>query len=196
MMKIETIRRKNVRGFALLEAMIAGAVLTIGMLAMIGVLAQVVATTQTAQDDQMARQKAIEALESIFTARDTQQVTFAAIANQPTGIFLNGYNPLYGPGADGLTGTTDNASTIPLGCLTAVECVILPGPDGMLGTSDDINMPMSNFQRQIAIVNVLNPDGSINPNLKQITVTVQYVAQGLVTQQKTYAVTGLISAFR
>jgi type II secretory pathway pseudopilin PulG len=196
MMKIDTIRRTSQRGFALLEAMIAGAVLTIGMLAMIGVLAQVVATTQTAQEDQTARQKAIEALESIFTARDTQQVTFAQIANQPTGIFLNGYNPLWGPGADGLTGTIDDSASIPLGCTTAVECVILPGPDGMLGTADDINMPLTNYQRQIAIVNVLNPDGSINPNLKQITVSMQYVAQGIVTQQKTYAVTGLISAFR
>jgi type II secretory pathway pseudopilin PulG len=188
--------RNTETGFTIVEAMIACVVLTVGLLAMLAVFAQAVATTQTAQQDQVARQKAIESLESIFTARDTQQIVFSQIANAPTGIFTLGFTPLWGPGPDGLAGTADDSTTIPTGCPTAVECVILPGPDGMLGTADDITMPLNNYQRQVAITNVLNADGSINPNLKQVTVTVLYVAEGLKTQQKTYAVTGLISAFR
>jgi type II secretory pathway pseudopilin PulG len=183
-------------GFTLIEALMAGAVITLGMLVMLAVFAQAVATTQTAQQDQMARQKAIEALESIFTARDTQQITFAAIANQPTGIFTNGFTSLYGAGPDGLAGTADDSTTVSPGCPSAVQCVILPGPDGMLGTADDIVMSLNNYQRQVTITNVLFADGTINPNLKQITVSVLYVAEGLKTQQKTYTVTGLISAYR
>lgn len=184
------------QGFTLIEAAIAGVVLMVGLLAMLAVFAQAVAVTQTAQQDQIARQQAISALESIFTARDTQQVTFDQIANQPTGIFQLGPQQLTDPGLDGLTGTADDGATVPTGCPTYVQCMKLPGPDGVLGTPDDVTTSLTNYTRTITIANVLNADGSINPNLKSIAVNVTYVGGGLKAGSRTYTVTGLISAFR
>src|SRR5438445_4834739 len=44
----------------------------------------------------IARQKATEAFESIFTARATNQITYAQIQNVPNGIFTAGPTPLMG----------------------------------------------------------------------------------------------------
>ena len=56
-------------------------------------------------------------------------------------------------------------------------------------------MSLANFQRQIQIGTVLQADGTINPNLKQVTVTVSYIAGGS-TVPRAYTVNALISAFR
>jgi type II secretory pathway pseudopilin PulG len=190
------------QGFSLVEVLFAVVILMVGLLAMVGVFGVAVATTQSVQEDQIAKQKAQELLENIFTARDTQQITFAQIANTPGGIFVQGLNNLTDTGPDGLAGTGDDIPFNPAltGCPAGinpngVECIKLPGPDGMLGTSDDTYMVLGNFQRQIQIQNWLNPDGTINPNLKQITVTIQYTRPG-IRQPRTYTVNALISAFR
>lgn len=177
--------RGRQRGFSLIEALFAAAILTVGLVALLAVFAVAVGSTQTVQQDQLARQKAREALESIFTARQTQQITFAQIANTPTGIFVQGMQPLTDPGPDGLDGTADDVPAAP---------IPLPGPDGILGTADDTSVPLSVFQRRIDITNVLNPDGSINPNVKQIKVTIRYPTG--TGQQRTYVVQALISSFR
>ena len=80
-------------------------------------------------------------------------------------------------------------------CAAGPECVVLPGPDGILGTADDVAMSLNNFTRQITISPVLNSDGSVNPNLRQINVTVTYVS-GTSTVPRVYTVDSLISAFR
>ena len=194
--------RSGERGFSLVEVLFAVVILMVGLLSMVAVFGYAIATTQTVQEDQIAKQKAQELMENIFTARDTQQITFAQIANAPGGIFTLGLQPLLDTGPDGLAGTGDDTtfSSAQTGCPaainpTGVECIKLPGPDGMLGTPDDTYMVLGNFQRQIAIANWLNPDGTINPNLKQITVTVQYT-RPLIAQPKTYVVNALISAYR
>jgi type II secretory pathway pseudopilin PulG len=194
--------RNGQQGFSLVEVLFAVVILMVGLLAMVGVFGMAVATTQSVQEDQIAKQKAQELLENIFTARDTQQITFAQIANTPGGIFVQGLNNLTDTGPDGLAGTGDDIPFNPAltGCPAGinpngVECIKLPGPDGMLGTSDDTYMVLGNFQRQIQIQNWLNPDGTINPNLKQITVTIQYTRPG-IRQPRTYTVNALISAFR
>jgi type II secretory pathway pseudopilin PulG len=172
-------------GFSLLEALFAAVVMTIALVALLAVFAVAVSSTQTVQQDQLARQKAREALESIFTARQTAQVSFTAIANTPGGIFVQGMQPLTDPGPDGLDGTGDDVPAAP---------IPLPGPDGILGTADDSSVPLNVFQRRIDITNVLNPDGTVNPNVKQVTVTIQYPSgTGL---QRTYTVQALISSFR
>jgi type II secretory pathway pseudopilin PulG len=173
------------RGFSLLEALFAAVVITIGLVALLAVFAMAVSSTQTVQQDQLARQKAREALESIFTARQTAQISFTQIANTPSGIFVQGMQPLTDAGPDGLDGTADDVPAAP---------IPLPGPDGILGTADDQSVPLNVFQRRIDITNVLNPDGSVNPNVKQVTVTIQYPAgTGL---RRTYAVQALVSSFR
>lgn len=176
--------------------MIAIAIMSIGVMAVVGALGATLGATQNSQQNLIARQKALEAMESIYTARNTQQIIFSQIANVASGgIFTNNATQLLCAGPDGLVGTTDDVNCPATGpCTAGPECVVLPGPDGILGTTDDIAMSLANFNRQITITNVLEADGvTINPTLKQINVTITYEANG---QTHTYAVDGLISSFR
>jgi type II secretory pathway pseudopilin PulG len=177
--------------------MIAIAILGIGILTLVAAFATAVGATQNAQENLIAREKALQAMESIYTARNTQQISFAQIANIANGgIFTNAATQLLQAGPDGLVNTADDVNYPASGpCAAGPECVVLPGPDGILGTADDTAMSLANFNRQITIGTVLNSDGTVNANLKQITVTITYVA-GSSSVARTYTVQALISAFR
>jgi len=184
-------------GFSLIEVMVAITLLSIGILSLVAAFASAVASTQNAEENLIARQKALEAMESIFTARNTQQITFVAINNIPNGgLFTSGSSPMWSAGPDGLVNTADDIPFPVNGvCPAGPECFPMPGPDGILGTADDIPMSLGNFSRSILIAPVLEADGvTIDPNLRQITVTVTY--QGGRGQQHSYSVQALISAFR
>jgi Prokaryotic N-terminal methylation motif len=175
-------------GFSLLEAVIATVVLAVGVLALAGVYAQGIFYTGLAQWDYIAQKKAQEAVETIFTARDTQLLTWSQIQNvtgvsgSDGGVFLDGPLPMLDPGPDGLVGTADDNPNLP-------DTVIIgPGPDGILGTADDQVVNLNTFMtRQIAIAPVPN-----EPNLRQITVTMSYQAGRM---RKTYTLISYISAF-
>lgn len=170
-------------GFALLETIIAIVVLMIGLLAVLATFALAVGNTSTVQYDSVARQKAAEAMESIFTARQTSQLTFDQIQNvgTGTGIFTVGFTPMTDPGPDGLDGTSDDVPAAP---------IRLPGASGAItGTSQDVLVDLGQFSRQVQIANVPS-----NPNVRQITVTVRYpVPQGWF---RSYQVQALISSYR
>src|SRR5215470_18451382 len=141
-------KKASDHGFSLIEVVISISILMIALLALVGTFAAAVGATASSQEDLIAKQKAMEAVESIYTARNTQQLGFAAIANVNAagGIFSLGYQPLLAAGPDGLVGTSDDTN-FP-GCPGGVECINLPGPDGILGTADDTQMSLANFQRQ------------------------------------------------
>jgi prepilin-type N-terminal cleavage/methylation domain-containing protein len=190
-------RSKAQRGFTMIEVMIAVVILSVGILTVVAAFATAVGTTQNAQENLIARQKALEAMESIFTARNTQQITFAQIGNIPNGgIFTSGATPLWSAGNDGLVNTADDVPFAAAGvCPAGPECVTLPGPDGILGTPDDVPMSLANFTREIQITSVLEADGvTVNPNLKQVTVIVSYLSTSSVP--RSYSVNALISSFR
>jgi Tfp pilus assembly protein PilV len=184
----KTIRGQQ--GFTLVEAVISMAVLTIGLVAMLASFAVALSSSQSVQLDTIARQKATEALESIFTARQTTQLTWDNIQNVSsgtTGIFVTGMNTLTDPGPDGLDGTADD--------VTAAN-ITVPGNTGTTqGTNaSSATINLSSFKRQIQISNVTNSDGSVNQSLRQVTVTVQYpTANGKI---RSYAVQALISQYR
>jgi type II secretory pathway pseudopilin PulG len=183
-------RANQQRGFTLLEAMISTVIVTVGLVGMIAVFAVAVSSTQTVQLDTLARQKASEAIESIYTARETAQITWPQIQNISgggPGIFTAGLVALTDPGADGLDGTADD---VPASTIT------VPGPSGSLKgtTPPDVPILLSNFKRQILITNVNNPDGTANTNLRQITVTIQYPTP--TGKQRSYIVQALVSSYR
>ncbi|MCU1304178.1 MAG: hypothetical protein JWQ87_4462 [Candidatus Sulfotelmatobacter sp.] len=185
-------------GFSLIEVMIAMAVTTIGVLGVIATFATAIAATETAQENLIARHKALDAMESIYTARNSQQIPFAAINNIVNGgSFLSGPQPLLCAGADGLVGTIDDAPcTTPQGTACpngGVECYVLPGLDGILGTADDETRSLSNFTRTIAINQVLQPNGQINQNLIAISVTVSFQKTGWPA--RSYTTNALISSY-
>jgi prepilin-type N-terminal cleavage/methylation domain-containing protein len=186
--------QRESRGFTLIEVMIAIAITGVGMLAMIATFGAAMGATQNAQYDLIAKQKALEALESIFTARNTQQIVFAQINNVSSGgIFTDGFQNLRAAGLDGLVGTNDDANFG--ACPSGIECVTLPGPDGILGTADDKQVSLANFSRQILINPVLQAGGAPNPNLRQITINVQYYQAGQ-RSPRTYTATALVSSYR
>src|SRR5712691_1415600 len=103
-------RRTEPQGFALLETLIAIVVLMIGLLAVLATFALAIGNTQSVQYDSIARQKAAEAVESIYTARQTSQITFDKIQNigAGAGIFVVGFTPMTDAGPDGLDNTGDD----------------------------------------------------------------------------------------
>ncbi len=184
-------------GFTIIETMIAIAIMSIGIVTLIAAFATAVGATNNAQENLIARQKTLEAMESIYTARNAQQVTFDQIANISSGgIFTTGATQLLFAGPDGLVNTADDVSyPAHVPCPAGPECLVLPGPDGILGTPDDKAMSLANFTRQIQISKVLDADGvTTNPNLKQLTVTVSYMTGGSSVPH-TYTVNALISNF-
>jgi prepilin-type N-terminal cleavage/methylation domain-containing protein len=194
----QNLRRRQQRGFSLIEVMIAFVILTVGLLALIATFGTAIAATESAQEDLIARHKALDALESIYTARNSQQVPFASINNTTAGgIFKVGPQPLLCAGPDGIVGTTDDVPcTVPgsgVACPGGVECLVLPGPDGILGTGDDVTLSLANFQRTIAFNSVLLPSGAPNTNLIAVTITVTYTKPAWPA--RIYIVSGLISSY-
>lgn len=172
------------KGFTLLETLISLTVLSVGILALAATLADSLAYMQSSEQDFIAQQKAEEAAEAIYTAKYSNNATFAQISNNtganPTGLFLNGPQPLLQPGADGLVGTVADAGQ-------PSEYILEPGPDNILGTADDVQVPLSNFTRTIAISAVPTVT-----NLNQVVITMNYTA-GRFNRQ--YVLTTYISAF-
>jgi type II secretory pathway pseudopilin PulG len=194
------LERKHVAegGFTLLETMIAIVVMTVGLLALMASFATAISATASSQEDLIARHKALDAMESIYTARNSQQLPFASINNVASGgIFLSGAQQLQCAGPDGLVGTADDVPcTAPdtgAACPGGVECLVLPGADGVLGTADDVTQSLSNFTRTITFNQVLLPSGAVDSNLIAVTVSLSYTKPGWPA--RTYSVNGLISSY-
>ena len=161
--------------------------MTVGLLSLLAVFGMAVASTQQSQQDMVAKQLGDEAMEAVVTARNTQQVAFDSIQNLSAGgIFLDGMQPILQPGPDGILGTADDA-----GAMVLTE----PGPDGIMGTSDDIQVPLTNYQRQIAIAAVPLAGGGISTTLRSVTITIQYYVPQRRTA-KQYVFTDYVSKYR
>ncbi len=164
-------------GFSLLETVFAIGILSVGALGMASVFTQGMQKATSSPDELVATQKAAEAIESVFSARDTHTITWDLLRNESQGgIFKNGPQPLTTAGLDGIVNTHDDG---------AVESVDLPGPDQKLGTSDDVTKVLSGFTREIAITD-------LTVDLRSITVTITFSVSG---RTRSYALTALISSF-
>lgn len=178
--------RQRQKGFTLLEVLISMFVLTVGLVSMLGVFATAMAATQSAQQDMVAKQLAQQAMETIFTARETANLTWDQIQNVSgggsPGIFRTGLQAIKQPGTDGIYGSMNDGSSSP-------QMMTLPGPDGIVGTSDDVIMGLTNYQRSISLLNTTSAD------LRSITITIQYYAPPSKFP-KTYVLSGYISQYR
>jgi prepilin-type N-terminal cleavage/methylation domain-containing protein len=160
------------RGFTLLEVLIALSVLVVGLMSMAYGIGIGLAVVQMSTMDTIAREKAREAMEDVFTARDTSTISFSQICNIPTGtnpnncLFVNGLTPMYTADTSGLVNTTAAATQ------GVLETYVTPGPDGILGTADDVTYNLTGFQRSIQVTSVSSSDGYTV--LAQVTVTIQY----------------------
>jgi type II secretory pathway pseudopilin PulG len=189
------VRRKTrqQRGFTLMEAMVAAIVLATGLLSVLSLFAYSLSNLQMSQEDLIARAKAKEGLETVFSSRDSSQIDFSQINNKANGgIFLDGFAPIYDPpGADGIANTDDDSNS----ANSQIDAIVLPGLDGILGTADDIRQPLNSFQRRITLSPVfLTGTTTVNNNLRLITVTVRYTVPQYGTRQ--YQISAYISKYR
>jgi prepilin-type N-terminal cleavage/methylation domain-containing protein len=174
------------RGFSLIEVVVALGVLTVAVLGLAGVMAAGMRQLNTSPSEVIAAQKAAQAVEAVYAARDSHKLTWAQIRNvegengNDNGVFLDGAQPLHTEGPDGLVNTADDSS--------AIENTDLPGPDGLLGTSDDRHLILDNFTREITIRDVAGEGGQ----LRSVTVTIAYMVG---STRQTYTLTTFISAY-
>jgi|HubBroStandDraft_1064217.scaffolds.fasta_scaffold26402_3 prepilin-type N-terminal cleavage/methylation domain-containing protein len=206
-MKKPTISMRTFRyaaaqgGFSLIEVMISVAILTIGSIGLLGVFGLAVKATQTTQEDMVSRQLAAETMESIYTARNSAEIGWPAIANVSNGgIFVDGLQNIKCAGPDGILDTADDAS-----CLTAsgatcpnggIECLTEPGPDGVLGTADDVVLSLANYQRQVQILPLYTTGANptLIQTLAQVSITIQYTPPSQSTP-KQYVLNEYVSAY-
>jgi prepilin-type N-terminal cleavage/methylation domain-containing protein len=167
----------NQSGFTLVETLIATVILSGGLLALATAFAQGMIIMMSSHPHQIAKEKAAETIESVFTSRDTRIISWARIRNVSRGgIFLDGPQQLRGQGPDGLVNTADDATQ---------ECETLPGPDNQLGTADDIVIPLNGFSREVEI-------RDIGSNLRRIRVIITYQIGDLTRR---YELVSYISSF-
>jgi hypothetical protein len=158
------------KGFSLIETLIAVGVLTTGILGAAAVLSAGMQKLASSPADVIVTQKAAQAVEAVFAARDSHKLTWSQIHNvSQSGIFVNGPTTLTLPGADGLVNTADDG---------AIETVDVGGQQ----------VQLAHFTREIAIADVPNTNGQ----LRSITVTLRYQS-GPTT--RTYTLTTFISAY-
>jgi len=165
-------------GFSLLETVFAIGVLSVGALGMAGIFTQGMQRTITSPNELIATQKAAEAVESVFSARDSHSIAWAQLRNESHGgIFVDGPQSIKTPGGDGVVNTHDDGP--------GLESFDLPGPDQMLGTQDDVTKVLDGFTREIKIAD-------LSDDLRSITVTVTYTSG---PQTRSYSITAYISTW-
>ncbi|MEO8257647.1 MAG: prepilin-type N-terminal cleavage/methylation domain-containing protein [Acidobacteriota bacterium] len=172
------MRATSSRGFSLIETIIALGILTTGVLGAAAVLATGMNHLSSSPSDVVVTQKAAEAIEAVFSARD--KLPWSTLRNKADGgIFHDGPQSLTRPGPDGLVNTDDD---------TTVETVRLPGPDQTLATGDDQIIELSTFTRDIRITDVAGQNGL----LRMIVVVVTYKSGPAI---RSYTLTSFISSY-
>ncbi|HIA14823.1 MAG TPA: hypothetical protein EYN74_08085 [Nitrospirales bacterium] len=161
---------KDSKGFTIIEVMVATFVIVIALVSLLALFAYSVATMALTEDLLIGKEKAREALESIFAARTTQQITFDEIQNvapgQP-GIFLSGYQQLK----------------------TA-------GDDGLIGTADDGAIELNQFEREIQIDPVFHADDPTEVDLDVRRVRIRIRFSTPLGGQRIFELESYISRFR
>ena len=167
-------------GVTLIETMIAMLVLMVAAIGLAGAFLYGMDATASAPNELIATQKAAEAVESVFSARDSLTVDWDDLQNASDGgIFLDGAQDMHVAGADAILNTQDDLTE-------AIESYALPGPDGDLETSDDNEVvELTGFTREISIAEITDV-------LREVTVVITYQA-GSTT--RTYTLVAWISAF-
>jgi type II secretory pathway pseudopilin PulG len=184
------MKMSSSKGFSLAETVIALGVLTTGVIGAAGVLTVGMTNLSSSPADVVMTQKAAQAIESVFSARDSHKLTWSQIRNvvgagADGGVFIDGPLPLNTPGPDGLVNTADDGP---------VETVTLPGKDGFLNnppshpSTDDVVITLTQYTREIAIRDVPNESGS----LRTIVVTITYQSG---PAKRVYTLSSLISSY-
>ena len=183
------MRVSTQKGFSLIEVLFALGILTTGILAAAAVMAAGVQNLSSSPGDVIVTQKAAQAVEAVFAARDSHKLTWAQIRNvnggtgSDGGVFIDGPHSMTPAGPDGQVNTQDDSST--------VETVhAARASDTLLGIGDDGHITLSGYTREIKIRDVTGENGQ----LRSIEVTIVYQERQLAHRGPTRSTT-FISAY-
>lgn len=170
------MRYKSDGGFSYIDVMIAIVILTVGILALLSAISGSVLLAKGQEKQLAAKQIATSTMESIMSVKETSDVSrlgWIAVGNVgsnpdaggvPRGIFLVGAQPV----------KTD------------------AGPDEVVGTADDTGTVMQDFQRQIVITDICDPDrpssnctppGPLRVKIRSVRVSVMYFVGRIQRQE-------------
>jgi prepilin-type N-terminal cleavage/methylation domain-containing protein len=145
--------RPNEKGFTLIEVMVAGVIMTVGLLALAYASGQGMGAVMVSEQNATAQQQARQALEDLLAARNNGLLQFSQIENVSNGgVFEDGPQPLtLAANAQGVLGTATDGQTT------------LPGYTRQIQITD-----LSSILKQVTItVNYTRPNGS--PGNYQVT---------------------------
>lgn len=152
-------------GFTLIETLIAMSLLGVGLLALAGALGFGTRALLGSQHQLVASQRAAEAIEGVFKARDSRVLSWVQIRNAEgesgadAGVFVDGPQPLRDPGPDGVINTGDDAGVV--------------------------ETDVTDFTREIEI-------RDIGPSLRRVRVIVRYPAAGGIRE---FVLTTFVSSY-
>lgn len=165
-----TTHPSSEKGFSLAETVVALGVLITGVLGAAAVLTAGMTNLSSSPSDVITSQKASQAIEAVFAARDSKKLTWAQINNVSNGgVFLDGPKSLTTPGLDGLVNTADDGP---------IETIDIPNQ----------SIVLTAFTREIKIQDVASENG----RLRMITVTVTFTAASV---KRTYTLSTYISSY-
>jgi hypothetical protein len=176
-MVVTTMTRSEESGFGLIEALVGLMLLSVGLLGIGSAFGQGMRSLSGSGYDIIAREKAVEAVESVFSARDTKTILWAKIRNEQgetghdDGVFVDGEQPLRLSGDDGLINTRDDSGEL--------EAIVRETATG------SVRQPLDKFTRQIEIT-------TVTTSLRQVKVTVRYMVG---QEERKYVVTTYISSY-
>jgi Tfp pilus assembly protein PilV len=169
------MNKRSEDGFSYIDVMIAMVILMVGILALVSAISASVLLSKGQEKQLNAKQIATTTMESIMAAKETADASrlgWPAVGNVgsnlengiPRGIFLTGFNSVMSQA----------------------------GPDEVVGTADDTGTPSVDYQRQITITDICDPDrpsyncptpGTAPVRMRSVQVAVTYFVGRLQRQE-------------
>jgi prepilin-type N-terminal cleavage/methylation domain-containing protein len=167
---------RTIRGFTLIETLVAISILTIAVVSPMALTAQALTTAYYARDQITAFYLAQEAIEDVRAVRDTQ---ILIISQNPGGGDLFGSIPVENPGDNSHPFIIDSLQTDTTHAITECTsgaCPFLRTDDTKTFYGYDPAWTTTRFTRTVHAQYVRNPDGTTNNDEIRVTVTVSWMS--------------------
>lgn len=175
---------ENESGFSYLDVIVAIVIMMTGVLGLASALTGNLLRSFESEKRIVSKQLALSTIESIVSARDIKRAgviegwdAIGSIGTNPVngvprGIFLTGWTPIReNLGGDGVAGTADDSCS---------------GTGGCPGTPPNTNNPIADYERQIIIEDIEDPERPTPPNdiaRRKITVQIRFHVNANVREE-------------